>query len=166
MFEFTPHDFFPWNKEDMNILILEFFSFRTETRLVKFSFKVWLILKGILQNQKHQNTELRNTEHRQNTGTMAEQQNTGRTIGIPENSGTCEEQRNNVTTKQHQEILPIQNDDILSRWHNKIQNKKVTLAKRIFMEKLNPVRRQFPCNKSAQENQKQNTYASAVIFCN
>ena len=59
--------------------------------------------------------ELRNTEHRQNTGTMAEQQNTGRTIGIPENSGTCEEQRNNVTTKQHQEILPIQNDDILSR---------------------------------------------------
>ena len=66
---------------------------------------------------------------------MAEQQNTGRTIGIPENSGTCEEQRNNVTTKQHQEILPIQNDDILSRSHNKIQNKKVTLAKRIFMEK-------------------------------
>ena len=59
--------------------------------------------------------ELRNTEHRQNTGTMAEQQNTGRTIGIPENSGTCEEQRNNVTTKQHQEILPIQNNDILSR---------------------------------------------------
>ena len=45
--------------------------------------------------------ELRNTEHRQNTGTMAEQQNTGRTIGIPENSGTCEAQRNNVTTKQH-----------------------------------------------------------------
>ena len=32
------------------------------------------------------------------------------------------------------------------------------------MEKLNPVRRQFPCNKSAQKNEKQNNYASAVIF--
>ena len=30
------------------------------------------------------------------------------------NSGTWEEQWNNVTTKQHQEILPIQNNDILS----------------------------------------------------
>ena len=32
------------------------------------------------------------------------------------------------------------------------------------MEKLNPVRRQFPCNKSAQENEKQNNYTSVVIF--
>ena len=58
---------------------------------------------------------LGNTEHRQNTGTLAEQRNTGRRIGIPWNSATCEEQRNNVTTKQHQEILPIQKDDRLSR---------------------------------------------------
>ena len=32
------------------------------------------------------------------------------------------------------------------------------------MEKLNPVRRQIPYNKSHQENEKQNTYASIVIF--
>ena len=32
------------------------------------------------------------------------------------------------------------------------------------MEKLNPIRRQFPCNKSAQENEKQNSYLSVVIF--
>ena len=54
-------------------------------------------------------------EQWRNTETLEEQQNTGRTIGIPRNSGTCEEQRNNVTTKQHQEILPIQTDDILNR---------------------------------------------------
>ena len=43
----------------------------------------------------------------QNTGGTLEhwqniQSNTGRTIGIPRISGTCEEQRNNVTTKEHQ----------------------------------------------------------------
>ena len=54
-------------------------------------------------------------EQWRNTETLEEQQNTGRTIGIPRNSGTCEEQRINVTTKQHQEILLIQNDNILSR---------------------------------------------------
>ena len=43
------------------------------------------------------------------------QPNTSRTIRIPRNSETLEEQQNNVTTKQHQEILPTQNDDILSR---------------------------------------------------
>ena len=59
--------------------------------------------------------EIRNTEYRQNTGSLPEKRNTGRTIGIPWNSGTCEEQRSNVTTRQHQEILPIQNDDILRR---------------------------------------------------
>ena len=32
------------------------------------------------------------------------------------------------------------------------------------MEKLNPVRRQFPYDKSAQDNEKQNNYASVVIF--
>ena len=34
------------------------------------------------------------------------------------------------------------------------------------MEKLNPVRRKFPCKKikSAQENENQNTYANAVRF--
>ena len=36
------------------------------------------------------------------------------------------------------------------------------LARRTFVEKLNLVRRQFPCNKSAQENEKQNTYKSVV----
>ena len=57
-------------------------------------------------------------EHWRNTGTLAEQQNTGGTIGIPRNSGTCGKQWNNAKTRQHQEI----------------QNKKVILAKRIFME--------------------------------
>ena len=49
----------------------------------------------------------------------------GKSFGIPWNSGTWEEQRNNVTTKQHQEILPLWNEEILNR-----------------------------CNKSAQENEK------------
>ena len=51
--------------------------------------------------------ELQNMEQRRNTGTLAEQRNTGRTSGIPRNSGRCEEQRNNLITKQHQEILPM-----------------------------------------------------------
>ena len=46
-------------------------------------------------------------EHR----TPAEYRNTGRTL----NSGTQEEQRKNVTTKHHHEILPIQNNNILNR---------------------------------------------------
>ena len=54
-------------------------------------------------------------EHWWNTGTLAEQQNTSRTIGIPQISETCKKQRNNVTIKQHQEILPIQTDNILNR---------------------------------------------------
>ena len=33
------------------------------------------------------------------------------------------------------------------------------------MEKLNLVRRQFPCNKSARENEKYNIYTSVIIFC-
>ena len=92
--------------------------------------------------------ELRNTEYQRNTGTPAEQQNTGRTIGIPRNSGTCEEQRNNVTTKQHQgsntnttntegqhiEQITQENSKQESYFSN-----KVILA----MKKLNPVRRQF-----------------------
>ena len=32
------------------------------------------------------------------------------------------------------------------------------------MKQLNLVRRQFPCHKSAQENEKQNNYVSVVIF--
>ena len=32
------------------------------------------------------------------------------------------------------------------------------------MEKLNPVRRQFPCNKSMQEHGKQNTYREDTVF--
>ena len=32
------------------------------------------------------------------------------------------------------------------------------------MENLNLVQRHFPYNKSAQENEKQNTYTSVVIF--
>ena len=51
-------------------------------------------------------------EHRKTGET---QPNTGVTIGIPQNSGTWQEQRNNVTTKQHQKKLPIQKNDILSR---------------------------------------------------
>ena len=103
-------------------------------------------------------------EHWNTGGTLAEQRNTGRTIRMPQNSGTYEEQRNNITTKQRQEIPSILSNDILSRYHNKIQNKKAILARRIFMEKWNPVRRCVPCNKFAQENEKQNTYASVVIF--
>ena len=49
-------------------------------------------------------------------------------IGVPQNSGTTEYQRNNRITKQHQEILPTQNDDKLSRWHNRIQKTKVILT--------------------------------------
>ena len=48
------------------------------------------------------------TEH----GTPAEHRNTG---GTTEYHGTAE-QRNNKTTQQ--EILPMQNNDILSRYHN------------------------------------------------
>ena len=54
---------------------------------------------GILKNQERRNTTLRNTEHRRNTGTLMEQQNTGITSGMQRNSGTCEVQRNNTTTK-------------------------------------------------------------------
>ena len=43
---------------------------------------------------------------------------------------------------------------MLSRLHNEIQNNEVILARRIFMEKLTPVRRQFPCDKFRQENEK------------
>ena len=32
------------------------------------------------------------------------------------------------------------------------------------MQNLNPVRKRFPCNKYAQDNEKQNSYASVVIF--
>ena len=74
-------------------------------------------------------------EHWNTGGTLAEQRNTGRTIRMPQNSGTYEEQRNNITTKQRQEIPSILSNDILSRYHNKIQNKKAILARRIFMEK-------------------------------
>ena len=52
---------------------------------------------------------------RRNTGTLAQLQNTGGTIGISQKSGTREHRHSNRTTKQHQEILPIQNDDVLSR---------------------------------------------------
>ena len=70
-------------------------------------------------------------EHWRNT-----QPNTGRTIGIPRNSGACEEQRNNATTKQHQQIVPIQTDDILNRY-NKIQNKSY-FSKKDFYGKVKP----------------------------
>ena len=48
-------------------------------------------------------------------GTLVEQSNTDGTIGIPRNSGTGEHQWNNGTTKQYQQILPILNNNILSR---------------------------------------------------
>ena len=68
---------------------------------------------------EHGTTERGTPAEHRNTGGTPEywrniQPNTGRTIGIPRNSGTCEQQRNHVTTKQHQEILPIQTDDILN----------------------------------------------------
>ena len=58
-------------------------------------------------------------EHWRNNGT---QEGQSKYLGIAEQintSGTTEQQ------KQHQEILPMQNNDILSRYHNRIQNKKV-----------------------------------------
>ena len=58
---------------------------------------------------EHQNTGGTPAEHRNTGGTLAEQQNTGR----PRNNETFEKQQNNIT-KQHQEILPIQTDDILN----------------------------------------------------
>ena len=66
---------------------------------------------------EHQNND-RKTKCWRNTETLAEQQNSAGTIGIPRNSVSWEEQQNNKITKQHQEILPIQNNNILSRWHN------------------------------------------------
>ena len=33
------------------------------------------------------------------------------------------------------------------------------------MKKLNQVRRQFACNKSVQENERENTYTSVVMLC-
>ena len=74
---------------------------------------------------EERNTDGTLAEHWWTTGTLAEQQNTRGTIWIPWNSGTGKHPRNNGTTKQHQKILPMQNNDILSRYHNRIQNKKV-----------------------------------------
>ena len=79
------------------------------------------------RNTGTRNYGTRNTdgtaEHWRNTGTQAqaERRKTDGAIEIPQNSGTGEYQRNNGTTKQHQEILPIQNDDILSRQHKKVE---------------------------------------------
>ena len=100
---------------------------------------------------EHRTTEHGTPVEHRNTGGTPEhwwdvQPNTGRIIGIPRNSGTREEQWNHVTTKQHQEILTMQTDVILSRQQNKIQNKNVTITRRIFTEKWNLVRRQFPCH--------------------
>ena len=57
--------------------------------------------------------ELWSTEHWRNAGTLVEQRSTDKTIKIQ--CGTGEHQRNNGTTKQHQEILPIQNKHMLSK---------------------------------------------------
>ena len=64
---------------------------------------------------KTRNTGTRDMEHRISGGILMEHRNTGRTIGISQKSGRREYQHSNETTKQHQEILPIQSDDILSR---------------------------------------------------
>ena len=45
---FKFHDLFRWNNEDMKILSLGAFSFRTKTSLVQFLFKVWFILKKLI----------------------------------------------------------------------------------------------------------------------
>ena len=59
---------------------------------------------------EHQQNAGRTLKHWWNNGILAEQSEY-RGIGIR----TCEEQWNNVTTKQHQEVLPVQKDDILGR---------------------------------------------------
>ena len=59
---------------------------------------------------EHQQNAGRTLKHWWNNGILAEQSEY-RGIGIR----TCEEQWNNVTTKQHQEVLPVQKDGILSR---------------------------------------------------
>ena len=65
---------------------------------------------------EHCSTEHRTSvEHRSCDGTLTEHRSTGGTIGISQKSGRRKHQRNNRATKQQQEILPIQNDDILSR---------------------------------------------------
>lgn len=81
-----------------------------------------------------------------NTGTLTEYWNTsGGTLGHSRSNWNTTKERtrrtradqcNNRTMKQHQEILQIQNDDRLSRQHNRVQNKKIILARKIFMEKL------------------------------
>ena len=45
---FKFHDLLRWNNEDMKILSLGVFSFRTKTSLVQFLFKVWFILKKLI----------------------------------------------------------------------------------------------------------------------
>ena len=68
---------------------------------------------------KTRNTRTRNTggtlvEHWRNTGGTPEHWRNNGTLAS-KNSGTREQPWNNGTTKQHQEVLPIQNDEILSR---------------------------------------------------
>lgn len=50
---FKFHDFFLCNNEDMKILSCRFFSVGAETNLVKFLFKVYLILRKILHRHHH-----------------------------------------------------------------------------------------------------------------
>ena len=49
---------------------------------------------------EHGTTVHRRPEDWRNTGTLAEQRNTGKTIGIARNSGTYQEQRSNLITKE------------------------------------------------------------------
>ena len=46
---FKYHDVFPWNNGDMKILNLRFFTFEIQISLLKFLFKVWLILKTLIK---------------------------------------------------------------------------------------------------------------------
>ena len=103
-----------------------------------------MVLKGILLNEEHRNTDQWNTVHRLNSWTLEHWRNGG-TLGHSRSNWNTTKERtrrtradqcNNRTMKQHQEILQIQNDDRLSRQHNRVQNKKIILARKIFMEKL------------------------------
>ena len=55
--------------------------------------------------------------------------------------GIAEQENTSRTTEQQNTKKHLQNGDILSRYHNRIQNLEVILVRRVFMEELNPVGR-------------------------
>ena len=83
-------------------LLTKLFIFLVSCLGISWCHEIWHTIKPGTLEHKHPQNAGRTPEHSQNTG---------KTIGIPRNSETWEEQQNNGTTEQHQEILPIQNNE-------------------------------------------------------